>query len=127
MEEDTPSRPMAPTPREPLAAASSPILSPARPQIKTLRSNTRVPTTQAPQGAFNFSVPIPVNVLPGMPAEEPAQVGPTGAKRPMLEPQGEPSTPRGRAAKRRSAVGLSEERQRNGRRRGPSPPSGLGS
>lgn len=129
MEEDaTPQRPAALRDH----AASSPIMSPApaRPVAKTMRSATRVPTSsQAPQGAFNFSVPIPVNVLPGGSEEaNPSQVGPTGGKRPMLEPQGEPSTPRGRAAKRRSAVALSEDsRQRSGRRRGPSPPSSVSS
>lgn len=131
MEDD--STPQRPTVSREHAVASSPIMSPApaRPAVKTMRSATRVPTAshQAPQGAFNFSVPIPVNVLPGGSEEaSPSQVGPTGGKRPMLEPQGEPSTPRGRAAKRRSAAGLNEEnRQRSGRRRGPSPPSSVSS
>lgn len=122
MEEDaTPQRP-APARDH---AVSSPIRSPApaRPAVKTMRSATRVPTTQAPQGAFNFSVPIPVNVLPGGEQEaSPSQVGPTGGKRPM-ENQGEPSTPRGRAAKRRNAGNES----RGGRRRGPSPGSSVSS
>ncbi|EJT46227.1 hypothetical protein A1Q1_05184 [Trichosporon asahii var. asahii CBS 2479] len=119
MEEDsTPSRPV----RADAIPASSPIMSPApaRPGVKTMRSATRVPTSShaAPAGAFNFSVPIPVNVTTSEEAS-PSQVGPTGAKRPM-ENQGEPSTPRGRAAKRRN------EGQRGGRRR-PSPGSSVSS
>lgn len=116
---------------------SSPILSPvpSRPGVKSMRSLTRVPqaTATPPQAAsFNFSVPIPVNVIPSE-TEGPSQIGPVGGKRPMMETQGEPSTPRnGRAAKRRSAVGVSEEegrpgRSRGGRRRGPSPSSSASS
>ncbi|KAL1406123.1 hypothetical protein Q8F55_007806 [Vanrija albida] len=137
-------RPIAPShlertqPDVPLAPpSSSPISSPsgvgrAIAPTRLLRNMSRVPSSSAssssaPTSSFNFSIPpaytIPTLELP--PASGPAQTGPIGSKRPIVDTEmsdSAPSTPvrggGGRASKRRS-MGLAlvqdgEEKERGG-------------